>query len=307
MIGKRVIILGSGDIGLIMARRLALEGARVLAVVELMRTSGGLKRNISQCLYDFDIPLYTGHTISHIFGSRKLTAVEISRVDENHRAIAGDSWIVDCDALVLSVGLIPENEVARSAGVGLDPRSNGTVTDEFMQTNIHGIFSCGNSHAVMDLVDFVSSQGDVAGKNAAAFCCGGTMTPWQPPHRYSPAKGLPEPGAVNCILCPNGCRLCYEKDGTISGHLCRRGEEYAIQERANPKRTLTLTMRTKTGALAPVRTASPIPKCDLLSAAADLREMVLDNQDISCGDILVENFRGTSVIATDCVPRLEEL
>lgn len=164
MIGKRVVILGSGDIGLIMARRLTLEGAKVLAVVELMQTSGGLQRNISQCLYDFGIPLYTGHTVSNIFGAKKLTGVEISKADASNKPMPETAWTIDCDALVLSVGLIPENEVARCAGIELNPKSNGTITDAFMQTSVPGIFSCGNSHAVMDLVDFVSAQGETAGK-----------------------------------------------------------------------------------------------------------------------------------------------
>ena len=165
MIGKRVVILGSGDIGLIMARRLTLEGAKVLAVVELMHNSGGLQRNISQCLYDFGIPLYTGHTVSNIIGEKKLSAVEITKVDEQLRPIPDSTFTIDCDALVLSVGLIPENEVGRSAGVALDER-NGAITDEFMQTSVPGVFACGNCHGVMDLVDFVSAQGETCQRDS---------------------------------------------------------------------------------------------------------------------------------------------
>lgn len=302
MIGKRIVILGSGDIGLIMARRLTLEGAKVLAVVELMQNSGGLQRNIQQCLYDFDIPLYTGHTVSNIFGKRNLSAVEISRVNENLKPIPGSGWTVECDALVLSVGLIPENEVAKSAGVKLDPRSNGTVTDAYMQTSAPGIFSCGNSHAVMDLVDFVSAQGEVAGKNAAAFCSGGQLEPWVLSRRSEPAKGLPEPDALNCILCPNGCRLRYEADGSISGNQCKRGEEYARQERTDPVRTLTLTVRTQEGRLVPARTAEPIPKARLMEAVAQLQKIILPERDYACGDILVEDLLGTKLVATANVP-----
>ena len=297
MVGKRVVILGSGDIGLIMARRLTLEGAQVLAVVELMKTSGGLQRNISQCLYDFGIPLYTGHTVSNIFGKKKLTGVEISKVDDNLKPIPGTQWTIDCDALVLSVGLIPENEVARCAGIELDGRTNGTVTDEFMQTSVPGIFSAGNSHAVMDLVDFVSAQGECAGKNAAAFIQGTEMTAWKLDRKSEPAKGLPDPDALNCILCPNGCRLRYEADGSISGNRCKRGAEYALQERTTPMRTLTLTLRTESGALIPVRTDRPIPREKLMEAAGKLQTIVLPGRDITCGETLMEDFYGAKVIA----------
>ena len=296
MVGKRVVILGSGDIGLIMARRLTLEGAQVLAVVELMKTSGGLQRNISQCLYDFGIPLYTGHTVSNIFGKKKLTGVEISKVDDNLKPIPGTEWTIDCDALVLSVGLIPENEVARCAGIELDGRTNGTVTNEFMQTSVPGIFSAGNSHAVMDLVDFVSAQGECAGKNAAAFIQGTEMTAWKLDRKSEPAKGLPDPDALNCILCPNGCRLRYEADGSISGNRCKRGAEYA-QERTTPMRTLTLTLRTESGALVPVRTDRPIPREKLMEAAGKLQTIVLPGRDITCGETLMEDFYGAKVIA----------
>ena len=297
MIGKRVVILGSGDIGLIMARRLTLEGAKVLAVVELMQTSGGLQRNISQCLYDFGIPLYTGHTVSNILGAKKLTGVEVAKVDSHNQPIPETAWTIPCDALVLSVGLIPENEVARCAGIVLDERTNGTITDSCMQTSVAGIFSCGNSHAVMDLVDFVSAQGECAGKNAAAFVQGTAMTEWSLSRQDEPAKGLPDPNALNCILCPNGCRLRYESDGSISGNRCKRGEEYAIQERTSPMRTLTLTLRTESGALVPVRTDRPIPREKLLDAAAQLQTLVLPERDIACGEVLLHDLMGAAVIA----------
>ena len=302
MIGKRVVILGSGDIGLIMARRLTLEGAKVLAVVELMRDSGGLQRNISQCLYDFGIPLYTGHTVSNILGGKKLTAVEISKVDANNRPLPETAWTVECDALVLSVGLIPENEVAKCAGVSLDARSNGTITDEYMQTDVPGIFSCGNSHAVMDLVDFVSAQGETAGKNAAAFLSGGEMKPWVLSRRSEPAKGVPEKDALNCVLCPNGCRLRYEADGSVSGAKCKRGVGYAQQERTDPMRTLTLTVRTEDGLLVPVRTTQPISRARIPEAVALLQQTVLPRGSYTCGQVLLEDLMGSPVIATADLP-----
>jgi len=302
MIGKRVVILGSGDIGLIMARRLTLEGAKVLAVVELMQNSGGLQRNISQCLYDFGIPLYTGHTVSNILGSKKLTGVEIAKVDENNRPIPDTAWTVECDALVLSVGLIPENEIAKRAGVQLDSRSSGTITDEFMQTSVPGIFSCGNSHSVMDLVDFVSAQGETAGKNAAAFCVVGEMTPWVLSRQSAPAKGIPEPDALNCILCPNGCRLRYEADGSISGAKCSRGEEYARQERVDPRRTLTITLRTESGRLIPVRTDVPIARARLMEAVERLQKIILPERGYACGEVLLEDLMGAQVIVAADIP-----
>jgi len=301
MIGKRVVILGSGDIGLIMARRLTLEGAKVLAVVELMHNSGGLQRNISQCLYDFGIPLYTGHTVSNVIGQKKLTAVEITKVDEALKPIPGTEFTLDCDALVLSVGLIPENEVGRSAGVELNA-GNGTVTDEFMQTSVPGVFSCGNSHAVMDLVDFVSAQGATAGKNAAAFVLGQEMTPWKLSRKDDPAKGIPEKDLLTCTLCPNGCHLRYEEDGSVSGAKCKRGVAYALQERTAPMRTLTFTLRTESGTLVPVRTDRPIPRSSLLECAKQLQTVVLPERDYFCGEVLVPYLMGASVVATANIP-----
>ena len=305
MVGKRVVILGSGDIGLIMARRLTLEGAKVLAVVEVMQTSGGLQRNISQCLYDFGIPLYTGHTVSNIMGGKKLTAVEIAKVDENMRPIKDTAWTVECDALVLSVGLIPENEVGKCAGVELNPRTNGTVTDDFMQTSVPGIFSCGNSHAVMDLVDFVSAQGAVAGHNAAMYIQNGEMKPWVLSRLSEPAKGVPAPDALNCVVCPNGCMLHYEEDGTVTGAKCPRGIKYAEQERTEPMRTLTLTLRTEGGALVPIRSLKPIPRDRTMEAVEMLQKIVLPNRDFVCGEVLVEDLMGAQCIATANIPAVK--
>lgn len=169
MVGKRVVILGSGDIGLIMARRLTLEGAKVLACVELLPFSGGLQRNITQCLEDFDIPLYLSHTITEIRGKTRVEQVVISAVDENRRPIPGSEWTVDCDTLLLSVGLIPENELSRKAGVILDPRTNGPSVDESMQTSLPGVFACGNVVHVHDLVDFVTMESQRAGRAAARY------------------------------------------------------------------------------------------------------------------------------------------
>ncbi len=172
MVGKKVVILGSGDIGLIMARRMTLEGAEVLAVAELMPYSGGLTRNIVQCLNDYDIPLYLSHTVTNIFGTDRLTGVEITQVDENRRPIEGTSKVYDCDTLLLSVGLIPENEVSKTAGVELDRRTNGPIVNEIMETSVEGVFACGNVVHVHDLVDFVSQESERAGRGAAKYIKG---------------------------------------------------------------------------------------------------------------------------------------
>ena len=169
MPGKEVVILGSGDIGLIMARRMTLEGAHVQVVAELMPYSGGLKRNIVQCLDDYGIPLKLSHTVVDIQGRERLTGVTLAQVDENRRPIPGTEEHYDCDTLLLSCGLIPENELSRGAGVELSPVTNGPVVDESLETNIPGVFACGNVLHVHDLVDFVSQEAQQAGRRAARF------------------------------------------------------------------------------------------------------------------------------------------
>ena len=172
MVGRRVVILGSGDIGLIMARRMTLEGAEVLACVELCPYSNGLNRNIVQCLNDYDIPLYLSHTITDIIGRERVEQVVISRVDENRRPIPGTEQTFDCDTVLLSVGLIPENELTRGAGIPMDRRTNGAIVYENMETMAPGIFACGNVVHVHDLVDFVSAESEKAGAAAARYALG---------------------------------------------------------------------------------------------------------------------------------------
>ncbi|MCY6960158.1 NAD(P)/FAD-dependent oxidoreductase [Clostridium brassicae] len=171
MPGKEVVILGSGDIGLIMARRMTFEGAKVKAVVELMPYSGGLKRNIVQCLDDYGIPLKLSHTITNIEGKDRITGVTIAKVDENLKPISGTEEYIKCDTLLLSVGLLPENELSKSAEVKLGV-TGGPEVDERMHTNIEGIFACGNVLHVHDLVDFVTEESYKAGKNAADYIKG---------------------------------------------------------------------------------------------------------------------------------------
>lgn len=169
MPGKRVVILGSGDIGLIMARRMTLEGANVLAVAELMPYSGGLKRNIVQCLDDYDIPLLLSHTVTEIRGKERLTGVTLMKVDENRKPIPGTKIDYECDTLLLSVGLVPENELSREIGVEMNPVTNGPIVNESLETSVPGVFACGNVLHVHDLVDFVSQEAAHAGKKAAEY------------------------------------------------------------------------------------------------------------------------------------------
>ena len=172
MPGHRVVILGSGDIGLIMARRMTLQGAKVLACVELMPYSSGLNRNIVQCLQDYNIPLYLSHTVTDIHGKERVTGVTVSKVDENRRPIPGTEMEFDCDTLLLSVGLIPENELSVGAGVELSPLTSGAVVDDSLQTSVPGVFACGNVLHVHDLVDHVSNESFKAGQAAADYVRG---------------------------------------------------------------------------------------------------------------------------------------
>ena len=169
MPGKRVVILGSGDIGLIMARRMTLQGAKVLACVELMPYSSGLNRNIVQCLNDYDIPLYLSHTVIDIQGKERLTGVTVAEVDAKRQPIPGTEIHFDCDTLLLSVGLIPENELSVGAGVEISPLTSGATVDDQLQTSVPGIFACGNVLHVHDLVDHVSNESFKAGHAAAAY------------------------------------------------------------------------------------------------------------------------------------------
>lgn len=167
---KKCVILGSGDIGLIMARRLTLEGAQVLGVYEINPTPSGLTRNIHQCLTDYDIPLYLSHTVTRVFGKDRLEAVEVCAVDDSFKPIPETAERIECDALIVSVGLIPENELAESIGVAIDSHTKGPVCDGQLMTSVPGVFSCGNALHVNDLVDYVSASGEEAGRNAALYC-----------------------------------------------------------------------------------------------------------------------------------------
>lgn len=168
MVGKKVFILGSGDIGLIMARRMHLEGAEVLGVAEIMPYSNGLPRNIKQCLEDYNIPLYLSHTVTKVYGKGRLSAIDVCRV-ENMKPVYEDCMHIECDTLLLSVGLIPENHLAEKCGIQMDPRIKGPVVDENFMTSVEGIFACGNGLHVHDLADYAAQQGKKAGEGAARY------------------------------------------------------------------------------------------------------------------------------------------
>jgi NADPH-dependent 2,4-dienoyl-CoA reductase/sulfur reductase-like enzyme len=169
MPGKEIVILGSGDIGLIMARRLTLEGAQVKAVIEILPYSSGLTRNIVQCLQDFDIPLFFSHTVTQIHGRKRVTGVRFAKVDENRRPLPETEQELPCDTLLLSVGLIPENELSKKVHLEIDPLTGGPVVDEMMESSVKGIFACGNVVHVHDLADNVTKESELAGKNAAFY------------------------------------------------------------------------------------------------------------------------------------------
>lgn len=198
MPGREVVILGSGDIGLIMARRMTLEGAKVKVVAELLPYSGGLKRNIVQCLDDFGIPLKLSHTVVDIDGKERVEGITIAEVDENRKPIPGTEEHYTCDTLLLSCGLIPENEISRSMGVEISPITSGPLVNECLETNVEGVFACGNVLHVHDLVDFVSEEAKAAGKHAAEYVKNGAR------HQPSAAKDIP-------IVATEGARYTVPK------------------------------------------------------------------------------------------------
>ena len=192
MPGRKVVILGSGDIGLIMARRMTLEGAEVQVVAELMPYSGGLKRNIVQCLDDFGIPLKLSHTVVDIQGKERVEGITLAAVDNTGKPIPGTEEHYDCDTLLLSCGLIPENELSRGIGVDMEPVTNGPAVNESLETSVDGVFACGNVLHVHDLVDFVSEEATVAGKNAAKYIKNGAKNPAsdRPAIKMNPTGGV---------------------------------------------------------------------------------------------------------------------
>ena len=307
MPGREVVILGSGDIGLIMARRMTLQGAKVKMVAEIMPYSGGLKRNIVQCLDDFGIPLKLSHTVTEIHGKERVEGVTVARVDENLTPIPGTEEFVKCDTVLLSCGLIPENELSRSAGAQMDAATQGPVVNGRLETTVRGIFACGNVLHVHDLVDNVSLEAEKAGAFAAEYILEGEKD-WGEAVRPKIAEKtkctLPEErdlsSQIICIGCPVGCLITVKKkeDGSldITGNTCKKGEAYARSEMTAPVRTVTSMIRVEggSGKVVPVKTAAEIPK-EKIGACMDEIEARVVCAPVKVGDVLIENVAGTSV------------
>ncbi len=323
--GREVVILGSGDIGLIMARRMTLEGARVKMVVEIMPYSGGLKRNIVQCLDDYGIPLLLSHTVTKINGSRRVESVVISEVDENLRPVPGTEEEVSCDTLLLSVGLIPENELSRNMGIQLSRATRGAVVSDNLETSCPGVFACGNVLHVHDLVDNVSKEAAEAGRYAAEYI--GSFdersdTAENDPDpdsalmqkfakRNSTRNGVNPGGTVTnpdgstthtipCIVCPAGCIIDVTvRDGevvNVTGNSCEKGDAYARSEVTLPVRMLTTSVRV-TGSdreIVSVKTAEAIPKSSIDECVRLIRDTVIASP-VRCGDVIIENIAGTGI------------
>ncbi|MGN0940756.1 MAG: NAD(P)/FAD-dependent oxidoreductase [Selenomonadaceae bacterium] len=218
--GHKIVILGSGDIGLIMARRMSLEGCKVEAVLEICPFSNGLTRNIVQCLNDYDIPLYLSHTITGIKGKDRVEGVTVSKVDDKMRPIAGTEFDIDCDTILLSVGLIPENELSRELGVAIHPRTNGPVVDQHRETSMDGVFAAGNVVHVHDLVDFVSDEAEIAGK-FAAIKANGEAQPAQKDIAVNPGDGV-----NTCV--PQHIRLADGADESVRLFMRARSPERKV-------------------------------------------------------------------------------
>ena len=314
LVGKKVVILGSGDIGLIMARRMMLEGAEVIADVEICPTTSGLTRNVVQCLNDYGIPLYLSHTVTDVKSdpaNRRVREVTISKVDENKNVIPGTEITFECDTLMLSVGLIPENELSTKAGVELDPATKGPVVSDNLETSVEGIFACGNVLHVHDLVDNVSAEAEQAGKNAARFVLGKDVPVEKVKRITGEAKGYAasqdfddSDGVKNmiCINCPRGCKISVNTETLeVTGNLCPRGKDYGIAEVTNPLRVITSTCVLKGAALPRIscKTDRPIPKGKIFEIMEEINKARV-TVPVKAGDVIIENVLGTgaNVIAT---------
>ncbi len=313
--GREVVILGSGDIGLIMARRMTLEGAKVKAVAELLPYSGGLKRNIVQCLEDFDIPLKLSHTVVDIHGKERVEGVTIAKVDENRKPISGTEEFYACDTLLLSCGLIPENELSRGLGVAMNGNTSNPLVSKSLETSVEGVFACGNVLHVHDLVDRVSLEAESAGKYAAEYVRNGksssdTVVTFDGERREqaAPTVSIPLPQMEEktetkefvCIVCPKGCPIKAEiKDNEVvrvSGNSCPRGEAYVRKEVTNPTRIVTSMVRVEGGRLATVsvKTKESIPKEKIFDCVRALKEICV-KAPVFIGDVILPDVAGTGV------------
>lgn len=325
MPGREVVILGSGDIGLIMARRMTLEGAKVKKVVEIMPYSGGLKRNIVQCLDDYNIPLLLGHTITKINGNKRVESVVISAVDENLKPIPGSEEEVACDTLLLSVGLIPENELSRNMGIQMSRATRGAVVTDNLETSCPGVFACGNVLHVHDLVDNVSKEAAEAGKYAADYIhsfadTGGMSSNHPDPEsalmqrfaRRNSTRNVASPGGkrkgtdgsitytIPCIVCPKGCIIDVTvKDGSITevtGNGCNRGDTYARSEVTAPVRTITTSVRVSGSEkeIVSVKTAKAVPK-NTIESIMEIIKNTVAAAPVKAGDVITADIAGTGI------------
>ena len=259
LVGKNVFILGSGDIGLIMARRMRLEGANVLGVAELMPYSNGLTRNIVQCLEDYNIPLYLSHTVKKVIGKERLEKVIIAEVDEKFNFIEGTDKSFEVDTLLLSVGLIPNNPLLLNVGVNMHPRTKGPIVDEYLQTNIKGIFACGNSLHVHDLVDFVTNEGAICGKSVAKYL----------------NKALCDNNCVNII---NGSLISYCMPKTI---YLNNDDVVKINFRVQkPLKDIVLVIKQNDQVIKEIKKSYMIP--------AEMESVTLSKKDFDLADIILE-------------------
>jgi len=302
-VAKKAVILGSGDIGLIMARRLTLEGAKVVGVYEVLPIPSGLPRNVSQCLNDFNIPLHLSTTVTKVFGKDRVEAVEIAKVDENLKPLEDTKEIIECDSLILSVGLIPENELAESIGVEIDPKIKGPICSKDYETSVKGVFACGNCYHVYDKVDLVSISGEQAGKAASKYVLKQELNN-ERQVVIIPVKKAFDPNKLICINCPNGCELDVKKENNeliVTGNKCDKGIEFAKNEFSNPLRGVYSSVKTtfKDMPVLSVRTSSDIPKDKIFDVMKEINKVVLD-RDVKVGDIIIKNVCGlnSDIIAT---------
>lgn len=318
--GHKIVILGSGDIGLIMARRMTLQGAKVQCVAEIAPYSGGLRRNIVQCLDDYDIPLFFSHTVVRIHGKKRVEGVTVAEVDEKYQPVPGTEKYYECDTLLLSCGLIPENELSKSAGTSMDNVTQGPVVNEKLETTARGIFACGNVLHVHDLVDNVTKESVKAGEYAAEFILADEIPSWGEAVRpkipskeqNTIPKDMDRSCQMICVCCPNGCLLTANKESdgsySVTGNKCPRGEEYAINEMTDPKRNFSSLIKVKFGdfgkpdTVVPCKTSTELPKGKIFDAMAVINKTAV-RAPVCVGDVLIENVAdtGVDIVATASV------
>jgi len=296
---KRCVIFGSNNLGLVMAWRLKMEGAEVLGIYEEKPTASHLARNVCRC-NDLDIPLYTSKTVTRVFGEERVAAVEVTSVDRNMIPVPGTEEIIECDALILSAGLIPENELAESLGIPLDARTNEPVIDQNYMTKVEGVFCCGNALNVNDPVDYVSESGESAGRAAAEHAETGNS------RKVNPLLFIG--GSMKhftCTICPTGCRVSVDVvDGLFrfSGNRCGKAEAFAKHdvfsktktETASADRSIITTVRTAFPRIPvlPVRTNRDVPKEKVTEIIRELSNVVI-TEKIGIGEIVVADVLGT--------------